>query len=247
LSGPAGAFGLAAVQLLAGVFIFLWGSSLRYKAVNRGYYRSTAWVLWPLMLATAFALPGALQTLGFVCAALWAAYLLAVYTQRPLLEWVSGAAGSAAGAALIALAGWQGCPGGCNLGVLHAVVGGLVLGGVTHGMTLGHWYLNQARMPIEPLKEQTRVIIALLIVSAVAGVLTRSTLLEGAVPGGILAYSASSYWWTWVLLLAGTGFLMGMVRVTVRDRSTQSATGLLYIATLTALAGQFVLDLLALT
>ena len=225
----------------------MWAASLRYKIVNRGYYRSTAWVLWPVMFLTAFALPGILQTLGILCAVLWGLFLLAVYTQRPLLEWVSGAAGSASGLVLIGAAGWQACEGGCAFGAAHSLAGGLVLGGVTHGMTLGHWYLNQARLPIEPLREQTRVIIAILGLSAVAGVLTRPTLLRGAVQGGILTYSASSYWWTWLVLMGTTAFLMGMVRATVRDRSTQSATGLLYIATLTVLAAQFVMDLLVAT
>jgi hypothetical protein len=247
LTGPAGAFRLAAVQLLAGLFVFMWAASLRYKIVNRGYYRSTAWVLWPLMLLSAFALPGRLKVLGVQCAVLWALFMVTVYTQRPLLEWATGAAGTGSGLVLIAAAGWQACEGGCTFGAVHALLGGLVLGGVTHGMTLGHWYLNQARLPIEPLKEQTRVIFAILLLSAVAGVLTRPALLKGEVPGGILSYSASSYWWTWVLLMVGTALLMGMVRATVRDRSTQSATGLLYIATLTALAAQFLLDLLVTT
>lgn len=247
MTGPGGAFGLASVQLLAGLFLFMWAASLRYKIVNRGYYRSTAWVLWPLMLLISFALPGRRAALGLLCAVLWALFLLAVYTQRPLLEWVGGAAGSASGLVLIGASGWQACEGGCAFGAVHAVLGGLVLGSVTHGMTLGHWYLNQARLPIEPLKEQTRVIIGILVLSALAGVLTRPVLLKGAVPAGILTYAASSYWWTWLLLVGGTAFLMGMVRATVRDRSTQSATGLLYIATLTALAAQFVLDLLVAT
>jgi hypothetical protein len=247
LTGPGGAFGLASVQLLAGLFVFMWAASLRYKIVNRGYYRSTAWVLWPLMLLSAFALPGSLKALGVACAALWVLFLLAVYTQRPLLEWVTGAAGSVLGLVLIGAAGWQACEGGCAFGAVHALLGGVVLGSVTHGMTLGHWYLNQARLPIEPLKEQTRVIFAILGLSAVAGLLTRPVLLRGEVQAGIFNYAASSYWWTWVLLTAGTAFLMGMVRATVRDRSTQSATGLLYIATLTALAAQFLLDLLLAT
>jgi hypothetical protein len=245
--GPAGAFGLTAVQILAGLFVFLWTTSMRYKVINRGYYRSTTWVLWPLMVATSFALPGGLRILGLLSGVVWALYLTAVYTQRPLLEWLSGAAGSVAALALLGAAGWQACEGGCSFGAAHGLLGGLVLGGVTHGMTLGHWYLNQARLPIEPLKEQTGLIIALLGLSGLAGLFTRTTLLEGEAPAGILTYSAGSYWWTWVLLLGATALVMAMVRVTVRDRSTQSATGLLYIATVTALAAQFVLDLLATT
>lgn len=238
---------MASVQLIAGIFVFMWLASLRYKILNRGYYRSLVWCLWPLMLAISFALPGRLGTLGFVTTALFVVYLVAVYTQRPLVEWVVGAAGSLASVGLIGWAGWEACAGGCTLGAVHGLLGGLVLGGVTHGMTLGHWYLNQARLPIEPLKEQTGVIFGILSLSFLAGVLTRADILKGVVPAGILTYASSSYWWTWVLMIAATVLLMFMVRATVKERSTQSATGLLYIAGLTALAGQFVLDLLVTT
>lgn len=247
MMGPGGAFALASIQLLAGVFLLMWAASLRYRFIGRGYYRSTLWVLWPLMLALALVLPGPLRTIGLVAAALYLVYLVAVYTQRPLLEWGAGAAGSAASLLLIARGGLAACEGLCGLGLFHALLGALVLGGVTHGMILGHWYLNQARMPIEPLKEQTWLVIGLLGASALAGTVTRPRLLEGAVPAGLLAYTPGAYWWTWLLLLATTGVLMGMVRSTVRLRSTQSGTGLLYIATLTALAGQFLLDLLVTT
>lgn len=247
MMGPRGAFALASIQLLAGSFVMMWAASLRYRFISRGYYRSTVWVLWPLMLALALVLPGALKTVGLAAAGLYLAYLLSVYSQRPLLEWVTGAAGSVASILLIALGGLGACDPACAFGLFHALLGALVLGGVTHGMILGHWYLNQARMPIEPLKEQTWLIIGLLVVSGAAGVISRPRLLEGGVPAGLLVYTPDAYWWTWLLILGTTGVLMGMVRVTVRDRSTQSATGLLYIATLTALAGQFLIDLLVAT
>jgi hypothetical protein len=225
----------------------MWFASLRYKMVKRGYYRSTTWVLWPLLLLLGLVLPGYLQMLSFVATATYVLFLVAVYSQRPLLEWVTGGLGTVASLGLMAASGWEVCDNGCPFGVVHSLLGGLVLGGVTHGMILGHWYLNQARMPIEPLKEQTRLIFGLLALSAVTGAVTRAELLKGAVPAGIMTYASSSYWWTWLFLLATTVALMGMVRATVRDRSTQSATGLLYIASLTTLAAQFILDLLVTT
>ena len=245
--GPRGAFSLTSIQLLGGVFAFMWFASLRFKFISRGYYRSTTWVLWALMLLLAFVLPGHLQVLAWLTTGAYLAFLLAVYSQRPLLEWVTGAAGTVSSLGLIGAAGWEVCPGGCAFGLVHALLGGLFLGGVTHGMILGHWYLNQARLPIEPLKEKTRVIFLLIVLSVGAGVVTRGRLLEGEVPAGIMTYASSSYWWTWLFLMATTAGLMGMVWATVRDRSTQSATGLLYIASLTALAAQFVLDLLVTT
>lgn len=233
--------------MLGGLFVFMWAASLRFKLISRGYLRSTSWVLWPLMFAAAYVLPAGLRSLGTVTAALYLLYLLAVYSQRPLLEWATGAMGAASSLALTGWAGRSACPAGCILGLVHALVGAAVLGAVAHGMVLGHWYLNQARLPIEPLKEQTALIFVVMGISALVGALTRPWLVQGTVPSGMLAYSSSSYWWIWLLLLAFTALLMSMVRVTVRDRSTQSATGLLYLATLTALAAQFVLSLLVTT
>lgn len=247
LNGPRGAFSLTSIQLLAGIFAFMWLASLRFKFVSRGYYRSTTWVLWPLIGLVALVLPGYLKTMAVAAAGLYLAYLLAVYSQRPLLEWLTGTAGALASLGLIGAAGWEVCAGGCGFGLVHGLLGGLFLGSVTHGMILGHWYLNQARLPIEPLREQVRVIFGLLGALVLAGWVTRGILVEGAIPAGIMTYASSSYWWTWLLFMATTLVLMGMVRVTVRDRSTQSATGLLYIASLTALAAQFILNLLVTT
>lgn len=245
--GPRGAFSLTSIQLLAGIFAFMWLASLRFKIVSRGYYRSTTWVLWPLMLGLALLLPGGMRMAGLATSGLYLLYLVAVYSRRPLLEWVFGGAGSLAGLGLIAAAGFGACEPGCLFGLGHGLLGGLFLGAVTHGMILGHWYLNQARLPIDPLKEQTGGIFALMGLSAAAGIATRARLIEGEVPAGITAYSSAGYWGTWLFLMITTAVLMAMVWVTVRDRSTQSATGLLYIASLTALSAQFLLNLLVTT
>ena len=225
----------------------MWLTSLRFRFINRGYYRSTTWVLWPLMAAVTPALPAGLRLLGWLTSAGLVLFLLAIYSQRPALEWVTGAAASVSGIWLMSAAGRGACPGGCAIGVVHAALGTLLVGSVTHGMVLGHWYLNQARLPIEPLKEQCRIVFAALALSVVAGSGTRSGLVIGPVPGGLLTFSPSSYWWAWAFILAATGVLAGMVWATVKSRSTQSATGLLYIATLTVLAAQFLLDLLVTT
>jgi hypothetical protein len=247
VTGPRGAFLLTSIQVLTGTFVLMWGARIRFKFINRGYYRSTVWVLWPLMGLLALVLPGVLKPWGMISAGAWVLFLAAVYSQRPALEWITGALGSGAGVWLVVGAGRQTCAGGCTLGLLHALAGALTLGSVTHGMVLGHWYLNQARLPIEPLKEQTLFIFGALGISGIAGIATRRELIKGAVPAGILTYATVSYWWVWVLLLVSTIVLAGMVWATVKSRSTQSATGLLYIAMVIALAGQFLLNLLATT
>lgn len=234
------ALALVSLELIAGSFALMSLTMVVWRVVGRGYYRSTTWVLFPITLALAFTLPPQLRPLGWAFGGLQAAYLAAVYSQRPLIEWATGAAATAAGALLVFAGGRLSCPGGCTVGAVQALVGALFLGGVTNGMVLGHWYLNQARLPIEPLEGATRIMLAGIVVSLVAGFAGRGTLASGVVPGGFVAMSASSYWWTWLVLTVGTGVLGFAIRETVRTRSTQSATGLLYIAMLTAMVGQFI-------
>jgi hypothetical protein len=242
VQGPAGAFVLVGFETLAGTFVLLWVTMLVWRVVDRGHYRAAAYCLIPLVVALSFALHGDLRTGGFVLAGLIAAFLLAVYTRRPLLEVVTGALASAVSVWLVLQGGSQSC-GGCPDGVFLAAAGGFFLGAVTHAMVLGHWYLNQPRLPIEPLRGATRLMLASLAVAGVAGLATRGRLLRAVLPG-LVSFSASGYWWAWLLLLAGTAVLALMVRATVRDRSTQSATGLLYIAMLTAIGAQFLVSLL---
>jgi hypothetical protein len=240
--GPIGAFVLVGFETLAGTFLLMWVTMLVWRVVDRGHYRAATYCLIPLVGALTFALPRGLRVEGFVLTGLLAAFLVAVYTQRPAIEVAVGALASATSIWLILRAGSQTC-GGCTDGVALAAAGAFFLGAVTHAMVLGHWYLNQPRLPIEPLKGATRILLASVAVAAVAGVATRGRLLKAVLPG-VISYSAGGYWWAWVLLVAGTAVLAFLVRATVWERSTQSATGLLYIAMLTAIGAQFILSLL---
>lgn len=244
MRGAAAAFILIALELLVGTFVLMFATRAVWRVVDRGHYRAATWVLFPLMLGLALTIPGRLRSHGLIAGALMAAFLAAVYSRRPLLEAVSGAAASAWGVWLLAESGLGACEPACAAGAVHALAGAFFLGAVTHGMTLGHWYLNQPRLPIDPLEGAARLGIASVAASLAVGVATRPMLLEGQVPGGILPVSPAGYWWSWLLLLAGTGVLALMARSTVRSRSTQSATGLLYIAMVVALGAQFVLTLL---
>lgn len=237
MRGPAGAFVLACIQMVCGTHVYLYYTSVRWRILNRGYFRSTLWVLWPLMIATAFLLPGESRVLGIGVGAAFALHLAAVYSQRPLLEWTLGGLAALAAAAIFLLPDDP----------LQAAAGGLLLGAATHGMTLGHWYLNQARLPIDPLRGAIRILFGALTIAFAVGVVQRDTLTTGPVPSGVLMFSGSSYWWVWAALLVGTGVLAYMVDAAARIRATQSATGLLYIAIVTALAAQLVMNLLALT
>lgn len=245
MTGAGAAFVLAALQLLGGTAVFLSFTFLVYSSIGRGYYRSALWVLAPLMAASAFLMDGNGRVVVIGAAVCMAGFLVAVYTQRPLLEWMGAASTLGMCAAAVIVAAQSFCQGGCGPELTQGIAGLLFLGAVTHAMTLGHWYLNQPRLPIEPISHATWVMLGALIVCLGAGVVGRAGLMEGVVPQSVLTRSPGAYWWFWLVMVAMTLGLWWMIKQTVASRSTQSATGLLYIAIVTAIAAQLVSNILA--
>lgn len=243
MTGAAGAFVLTGMQLLAGTFAVMWVTMLLHRVIDRGHYRATTWVLVPLMAAVSLALPGVLRFVGLGLAAGAAAFLAAVYTKRPLLEGLTGGAASAAGVG--ALLGGSG--GAIDLAhFANNVSGALLLGALTHAMVLGHWYLNQPRLPMGPLRWAVAVTLGALPLSLLFGIAVRARLLASNVPGGVLVFSAAGYWWTWSIVVILVVAFVTMVRATLKTRSTQSATGLLFVAMIPAIVAQFIMNLLVL-
>jgi hypothetical protein len=121
------------------------------------------------------------------------------------------------------------------LSVLRLVVGALFLGAVTDAMLLGHWYLVQPGLARGPLLELVRwsgwlwpfEVAVLLIPVGMASVLSGSIDDEY---GGILG-------WMWVTCAITTLGLIVVTRAALKERqysAVMAATGLLYLAILTA-------------
>lgn len=156
--------------------------------------------------------------------------------QRPLL----GAA-IAAGLAGIAL----GAPPGNRLFVVATdLTSALLLGAAAAAMILGHWYLVVLDLPISALRRLTLLLIAALILrSLVVGIA-----LVGPVHAGYEAarFVAAGLWspdgiFVWMRLLfgiAGPLSLVWFIWKTVEIRSTQSATGILYVQLFLVLSGE---------
>lgn len=128
------------------------------------------------------------------------------------------------------------------LSVLRLVVGAAFLGAVTDAMLLGHWYLVQPGLSRSSLLELVRWTLALwpfevavmLIPTGMASVLSGS-IDDGY--GGILG-------WMWATCAVTTIGLVVVTRAALRERqysAVMAATGLLYLAILTA----FGMDLVA--
>jgi hypothetical protein len=121
------------------------------------------------------------------------------------------------------------------LGVARFVIGAAFLGAVTDAMLLGHWYLVQPGLARGPLLDLVRwvgwlwipEVLVLLIPTGMIAVLT-GEIDDGY--GGLLG-------WFWVACAVTTGGLIVVTRLALRERyysAVMAATGLLYLAILTA-------------
>ena len=122
-----------------------------------------------------------------------------------------------------------------GLAVVRTLVGALFLGAVTDAMLLGHWYLVQPGLSREPLFEMVRwcAVVWPLEVAALLWPTGMASVWSGAVDdgyGGLLG-------WFWAACAVATIVLVGVTRAALCERqysAVMAATGLLYLAILTA-------------
>jgi hypothetical protein len=124
------------------------------------------------------------------------------------------------------------------------IVSALVLGAVTTGMLLGHWYLIDRDLSLDPFRRVFRYFVAVLGVQAAlllvdAGVLS----LAGAGPSltgltQLLRDHVSLLTARLLISPIGTAGLAWMIWKTLQVPQTMAATGLFYIAILSTLVGE---------
>ncbi len=121
------------------------------------------------------------------------------------------------------------------LEVARLVVGAALMGAVSDAMLLGHWYLVQPGLPRAPLLELVRRaqwvtpahIVLLLVPTGMVAVL------DGTIDDGYNGLLG----WFWVASAVTTLGLLAVTRAALRERqyaAVMAATGLLYLAILTA-------------
>jgi hypothetical protein len=148
----------------------------------------------------------------------------------PRLDLIAPALGAAGCIAAAADAG-----GPFLLAALRFLVGAAFLGAITDAMLLGHWYLVQPGLSRGPLVELVRwtayiwpaEVIVMLIPTGMISVLT------GAVDDGWNGVLG----WMWIVCAVTTIALCAVTRAALKERqyaAVMAATGLLYLAILTA-------------
>jgi len=121
--------------------------------------------------------------------------------------------------------------------------GAALLGGVAATMLLGHWYLVDTALSIRPLSVGSSLVTGAtgLRIGVATGALVYGGIAElrlGTVSDLIYSTPALFFGFRVLTGLLFPAFLALMIRNTVRIRSTQSATGLLYVALILVLFGE---------
>jgi hypothetical protein len=148
----------------------------------------------------------------------------------PALDVIAPAAG------LVGVLGAAAAVGGpYALSAIRLVAGALFLGAVTDAMLLGHWYLVQPGLARDPIKELVRLgaFVWPFEVTAFLWPVGMAQVLDGTVDDGFDGLLG----WTWLVCAVTTIALLGVTWLALRERyysAVMAATGLLYLAILTA-------------
>jgi hypothetical protein len=121
------------------------------------------------------------------------------------------------------------------VGVLRTLVGALFLGAVTDAMLLGHWYLVQPGLGRGPLHELNRWLAA--VWPFEVGALLLPTGMLSVLSGSVADGYNGLLGWFWVACALTTIVLCFVTRAALKERAysaVMAATGLLYLAILTA-------------
>jgi len=120
----------------------------------------------------------------------------------------------------------------------------LLLGAAGSAMILGHYYLVVLDLPIAALRKLTLLLVAgLLLRSLVVGLSLLGPVHAGfeearLVAAGLWSADGVFVWMRLLFGIAGPASLIGFIWKTVEIRSTQSATGILYVQLFLVLSGE---------
>ena len=252
MSGAGAVAGLVLLEWCAGwIAVSAWSQS--WSVVRRGHFRING---WGILLLTALVIAVFREDLGtddsvlvatIVFGVLCLLYLLAQYARSDVVGVVVGYIAGLAGAVALWLVagnldGWNQA-----LAAAHLIAGAALLGGVTNGMLLGHWYLNQPGLKPWALARLTLMALVAALATGVLGLVSVATLADASTEGSVLGLPGfgdsfgAVFYGAWVLLLGFTVTVVWMARRCIKIRSIQSATGLYYVALLTAGVCEFLI------
>ena len=129
--------------------------------------------------------------------------------------------------------------------LLNNLAATALLGSVMLTMVFGHWYLVIPRLSIDPLKRLTKVLMAAIairvvtIIASFAVLQHEQTIPLSAVFRELFVQQGIFFWPRVIFGVLVPIVLAAMIWSTVKIRHTQAATGLLYLAVVALLFGEF--------
>ncbi|MBV8488478.1 MAG: hypothetical protein JO161_09380, partial [Planctomycetaceae bacterium] len=226
-----------AVRLAFGVAVLLLGTS--WRAVPLPFFRTHCQILLGLLVLAALD-QSRLEGFGW---GLWILIACAVLSYVATITWGLGLPQFAlpatglimlGSAVWLALASRADLPAAWAFGSANRYVSGFILGAILTAMLLGHHYLAAPAMSIKPLERSVQLIgwgLALRVAVAFAGVALVSSGRLPEVSTSMLGSSSPLFFlMRWGIGFAGPAVAAFLAWKTARIRSTQSATGILYVA-----------------
>jgi hypothetical protein len=254
-------FLLVFFQLCVGGFLSL--SIPPFHEVDRGYYKSSAAIyllfgilaligrlaLWTRKAAP----PGAAEALEIalwaLCVAAATAYLWTLWSEPVLLRARLFTATLFLGMVGLIVSAESYVPSASAVSVLlypfSFIISALLLGAASAGMLLGHWYLIDRDLSLDPLNRILRFYVGCLVAQALVFVLGSFLLSVAGGSEGLHAFGrlAGDHRLLVSARVAvspiGAAILAAMIRRTLQIPQTMAATGLFYIAILAVMVGEF--------
>jgi hypothetical protein len=231
------AFTLLLVSKEAGVKFFRFNAGLAavLLAAALAFRPDTARVAQPAAFVALAVALGCLTIYWIIAGRVWA-------WLRPPLAMIASAAGAVAAVTHGIAASSEVT--GAALCAASALTSAALLGGACTAMVLGHWYLVIPSMQVGHLQRSVgfhllslaaRIAVVAIVLASAAGV----PLLTGRSLRGYVTSIDGIFFWQRVLFgLAGPAVLGYLTWETAKIRSTQSATGILYVDFFTVIVGE---------
>jgi hypothetical protein len=250
LRGPAGVLAVLLLETALGsLFVLLvapvWG------VVKRGYFLLVAWTVAVCALLGALSAAGPLSragsNAGLAQAGTWTFFGLSVVVLGLLqarrfaaARVLSGVCCLAGLVAVVGIAILRGSGGPTWGGIAAMVTGAAFLGATWDGMVLGHWYLVDRKLTVNPMRWHAwafTVGIALAVVSAALAKGGKPTGSEASLNPLLLVSDLTLY--LAFGLVAVNALLAFFVHKLVNEGSIRAATGMLYLAVIMAMSAEF--------
>jgi hypothetical protein len=249
MTGVAGVMALVLAEAVTGATLFLWVSPL-WDEVKRGFFKLLGVILTVVALLTWLSVDAAVvarfssgnalratTAAAAIATAFWTLLLFA--RQQPAARVV----GFLSVPAWILVLVWMGGAGrqAYQLALFQLAAGAALLGSVTDGLLLGHWYLTDRKLPRGPIDRMTTILLVSVALAVVSVISAGFSGVESSISVNPLLTAGALAPWIALGMVAATALIAVLVKAALRGErpsAVQSATGFYYLAVVTAFTAE---------